>query len=121
MTEHQKETNDLARRHISPIKVWVTENEKERLALHAAQAGLSLSGYLRTAGLHHTMTSRCDLNAVQDLGRINGDLGRIAGLLKLWLSTKRGEGAPPFHVEKLMNDFRTQQTALTALMQRVLK
>ncbi|WP_419204453.1 hypothetical protein [Bordetella trematum] len=35
MTEHQKETNDLARRHISPIKVWVTENEKERITLHA--------------------------------------------------------------------------------------
>ena len=34
-----------------------------------------------------------DLNAVADLAKINGNLGRVAGLLKIWLAEKCGQGA----------------------------
>lgn len=57
-----------------------------------AQAGLSLSTYLLAAGLNHPIRSVADLDAVADLVRVNGDLGRVAGLLKLWLAEKRGQG-----------------------------
>ncbi|MDT9146284.1 hypothetical protein RSW78_27030, partial [Escherichia coli] len=53
-----------------------------------------------------------DLMAVADLGKVNGDLGRVAGLLKLWLADHRGFGAKPADVEAMMNDFRELQARL---------
>lgn len=83
------------RREVPPMKVWVTDDEKAEIADRAAQAGLSLSAYLLAAGLHHPIRSRVDLTAVGDLAKVNGDLGRVAGLLKLWLAEKRGQGTRP--------------------------
>jgi len=55
----------------------------------AAKSGSSISAYLRAVGLNHPIRSVLDLKAVADLVRVNGDLGRVAGLLKLWLAEKR--------------------------------
>ncbi|EPN2681261.1 plasmid mobilization protein [Escherichia coli] len=109
------------RRQVPPIKVWVTDSEKAEIADRAAQAGLSLSAYLLAAGLNHPIRSVLDLRAVAELGKVNGDLGRVAGLLKLWLAEKRGQGARPVDVEAMMNDFRTLQTELHAIMTRAVK
>ncbi len=109
------------RRQVPPIKVWVTDSEKAEIADRAAQAGLSLSAYLLAAGLNHPIRSVLDLRAVAELGKVNGDLGRVAGLLKLWLAEKRGQGARPVDVEAMMNDFRALQTELHAIMTRAVK
>jgi len=122
--ETSKETSkqaDRPRRKVPPIKVWVTDTEKAELTERAAQAGLSLSAYMLAAGLNHPIRSVYDLRAVADLGKVNGDLGRVAGLLKLWLAEKRGQGAHPVAVERLMADFRALQTELSAIMRRALK
>ncbi|EKG8784211.1 CopG family transcriptional regulator [Salmonella enterica] len=103
------------------IEVWVTPDEKAELADRAAQGGLSLSAYLRAAGMNHPIRSVLDLRAVAELGKVNGDLGRVAGLLKLWLAEKRGQGARPVDVEAMMNDFRALQTELHAIMTRAVK
>jgi hypothetical protein len=101
--------------------VWVTEGELAELADRADQAGMSRSAYLRTAGLNHKIRSVYDLQAVGDMGKVNGDLGRIAGLLKLWLADHRGFGAKPAEVEKMMRDFRALQAELSAVMGRALR
>lgn len=101
--------------------MWVTDAEKAEIADRAAQAGLSLSAYMLAAGLNHLIRSVYDPKAVADLGRVNGDLGRVAGLLKLWLAEKRGQGAQPFDVEKIMGDFRAMQTELSIIMRAALK
>lgn len=101
------------------IEVWVTPDEKAELADRAALGGLSLSAYLRAAGLNHPIRSVADLEAVADLVRVNGDLGRVAGLLKLWLAEKRGQGARPVDVEAMMKDFRILQGQVREVMARV--
>lgn len=101
------------------IKVWVNNDEKAELADRAAQAGLSLSAYMKVAGLNAPIRARSDLSAVTDLVRVNGDLGRVAGLLKLWLAEKRGHGARPVDVEAMMKDFRALQEELRSIMIRV--
>jgi hypothetical protein len=103
------------------IEVWMTLDERAEIAERAAQSGLSLSAYMRAAGLNHPIRSVYDLKAVVDLGRVNGDLGRVAGLLKLWLAEKRGQGARPSDVEKMMDDFRSLQTELSTIMRKALK
>lgn len=104
-----------------PIKVWVTDDERAEILRLAAAANLSLSAYLRAAGLNHRVRSILDIEAVNELAKVNGDLGRVAGLLKLWLAEKRGIGADPKHVEKMMDDFRRLQTQVHQVMGKVIR
>jgi hypothetical protein len=81
-TENKKAT----RKGTNPINVWVTPEEKAEIESLANQAGLSTSAYLRTLGLGYAPKSIVDNQQVMELARINGDLGRLGGLLKLWLT-----------------------------------
>ncbi|MHA6231118.1 hypothetical protein [Pseudomonas fluorescens group sp. PF-69] len=60
-----------------------------------------------------------DLAAVADLAKVNGDLGRVAGLLKLWFAEKRGQGAKSIDVEAMMMNFRVLQAQVLDLMSRI--
>lgn len=114
-----KEGTVRPRREVPPVKVWVTDDEKSEVAERAVKAGLSMSAYLLTAGLNHETRSVLDLHAVKDLVQVNGDLGRVAGLLKLWLAEKRGEGAPTVDVNAMMSEFRELQGQVRAIMSKV--
>ncbi|HHL3407133.1 TPA: CopG family transcriptional regulator [Klebsiella pneumoniae] len=107
------------RRRGKPIEVWVTDEEKEAITERAEQAGMSRSGYLRALGLNSPVRSVVDLQAVADLGKVNGDLGRVAGLLKLWLAEKRGQGAKPIDVERVMIEFRELQAQIREKMSAI--
>lgn len=103
------------------IEVWVNQDEKDELAARADQAKMSLSSFMRASGLNAPIRAAADLSAVADLVKVNGDLGRVAGLLKLWLADKRGQGARPIDVESMMFDFRSLQEELRAIMGKVIK
>ena len=74
------------------IEVWVTPEERAEIAARADRAGLSLSAYMRAAGL-----------------------------LKLWLAEKPGQGARQFEVDQMMTEFRTMQAELSGIMGRAVK
>ncbi|ATS74304.1 Protein TraJ [Xanthomonas citri pv. fuscans] len=120
MAEKKKTTYGTRPRN-EYIKVFVTEDEHAELVDRAAQAGMSQSAFLRAVGLNEPIRSVVDLQAVADLGKVNSDLGRVAGLLKLWLAEKRGQGARPVDVEAMMNDFRKLQGEVLAIMSRVVR
>jgi len=107
------------RRRAKPIEVWVTDEEKEAITERAEQAGMSRSGYLRALGLNSPIRLVVDLKAVADLAKVNGDLGRVAGLLKLWLAEKRGQGASPVEVERMMIEFRELQSFIRGKMSAI--
>lgn len=69
-----------------PIKVYCLPEERKQIEAHAKATGLSLTAYLRTIGLGYQVHGILDNKRVEDLARINGDLGRLGGLLKLWLT-----------------------------------
>jgi hypothetical protein len=110
-----KEVRDRKR----PLKVWVTARERTEIEARAAGAGVSISAYLRAAGLNHTLKSVYDLVAVEELAKAGADLGRLGGLLKLWLATKRGEGAPALEVDRLLRETRELQQKMLRVMGRV--
>ncbi|KQQ60724.1 CopG family transcriptional regulator [Pseudomonas sp. Leaf129] len=120
MTGEQPE-KPKARRRGKPIEVWVSDGEKELITARAAEAGLSRSGYLRAVGLNYPIRSVVDLVAVGDLAKVNGDLGRVAGLLKLWLAEKRGHGAKAIDVDTLMIGFRDLQVEAREIMGLIVK
>lgn len=108
-----------ARRRGKPIEVWVTDDEKEAITKCAEEAGMSRSGYLRALGLNTPIRSVVDLKAVAELAKVNGDLGRVAGLLKLWLAEKNGQGARPTEVERMMIEFRELQAGIREKMSAI--
>jgi hypothetical protein len=67
-------------RHIV-IKVFATEEEGAEIKRRAASANLSLSAYLRTAGLNLPVRSIIDMKAVTELSKANGGFMRLAALL----------------------------------------
>ena len=69
-----------------PNIVWVTPDEKAAIEEFARQTGRSTSSYLRMLGLGYEPRSIVDNDRVEELAKINGDLGRLGGLLKLWLT-----------------------------------
>ena len=105
----------------SEIKVFVTPEERAQIKALASSANLSLSAYLRAAGLNRDIRSVLDVKAVEEMAKVNGDLGRVAGILKLWLATKKGEGAHPREVEKMMKEFRELQKQSHEIMGRMLR
>jgi hypothetical protein len=75
------------RRESSRIKVLVTPEEKAAIAAKADAHSLSISSYLRRLGLALPVESTIDQRAILDLVKINADLGRLGGLIKMWLTT----------------------------------
>ena len=68
------------------LRVPVAPEEETQIKSLAYAAGLSVAAYLRNVGLGYKVTGIVDNRRVEDLARINGDLGRLGGLLKLWLT-----------------------------------
>ncbi len=89
------------------LRVPVLPVEKETIERQAKQAGMSVARYLREVGQGYPIRGIVDYEQVRELARINGDLGRLGGLLKWWLT----------------NDERTAQfgeSTILAVLDRIL-
>jgi hypothetical protein len=74
------------RRDATPIYVRVSAEEKAQLQAIAEACSCSVPALLRHTALGHQVKSTLDHQAVMELSRLRGDLGRMGGLLKLWLT-----------------------------------
>lgn len=83
MQDASKPTGHRRRQH---LRVPVFPEEKAVIQHHAGQAGLSVARFLREVGQGYRIQGVVDYLQVRELARINGDLGRLGGLLKLWLT-----------------------------------
>ena len=80
------EKKTSTRKHGRHLRVPVLPDEESKIKSNAANVGLSISEYLRRLGLGYSIQSVVDKNYILELAKINGDLGRLGGLLKLWLT-----------------------------------
>ena len=80
------ESNDTTRKEFRAVKVYFTADEREEIGTKAKAADMSLSQYLARVGLGFELRPPADREQAQELARINADLGRLGGLLKLWLT-----------------------------------
>jgi hypothetical protein len=110
-----KETRDRR----CPLRVVVSDSERSRIEDRAQAAGLSVSAYLRTAGLCHPIRSAFDHEAVVELARVNGDQGRLGGLLKFWLAERPSIGAPELDVRLLLERIAELQGRLAEIAGRI--
>jgi mobilization protein NikA len=104
--EIEKGKNQHTRKHGIHLRVPVLPEEETLIKKNAERAGLTVAAYLRNVGMGYEIRGIVDNNEVERLAKINGDLGRLGGLLKLWLT----------------NDIRTAQfgeTTIRAALARI--
>jgi hypothetical protein len=99
-------------RRTQAIAVWVRPAERAKIQRLAASSGLSMSVYLKTLGLAYEPKSVLDAERVGDLLKACGDLGRLGGLLKLWLLEKPGQGASAEQVRRLLEQIQEAREAI---------
>jgi hypothetical protein len=110
------------RKDSQPIKVYCFPEERETIEQQARSTGLSKSSYLLRVGMGYPIRSIVDNHQVEELVKINGDLGRLGGLLKLWLSNgKPAPGIDARILRETLQKIDTTQDQMVALMQRVLR
>ena len=76
----------LSPRRSKHLRVPVFPDEEQEVKRLAVASGLPVAAYLRNVGLGYRVSGILDYKRVEELARINGDLGRLGGLLKLWLT-----------------------------------
>ena len=76
----------MTRKNSTAIRVYCLPEERNLIASKARAAGLSIAAYLRNVGMGYQIRGIIDNAEVEKLAKINGDLGRLGGLLKLWLT-----------------------------------
>ena len=64
----------------------VFPEEAEAIEAQARAVGLTVAAYLRAVGAGYQPRAVVDRDRIDERLRINGDLGRLGGLLKLFLS-----------------------------------
>ncbi len=74
------------RRRDRSVQFRATAEEVAAITAQARAVGLSVGAYLRAVGTGYQPRSVVDRDQVDAMLRVNGDLGRLGGLLKLWLS-----------------------------------
>jgi hypothetical protein len=99
-------------RRTQAIAVWVRPAERAKIQRLAASSGLSMSVYLKTLGLAYEPKSVLDAERVGDLLKACGNLGRLGGLLKLWLVEKPGQGAAEEEVRHLLEQIQEAREAI---------
>jgi hypothetical protein len=71
---------------------------------------------MRRLALGYRPESIVDSRTMLELMRVRGDLGRLGGLLKLWLVEQPGAGAPEMDVRHVLNGALDLQGEVTKLL-----
>ena len=108
------------RERLRPLRVVVSQSERREIEGRAAAASLSVSAYLRAAGMGASFRSAASSHEqVVALAKVNADQGRLGGLLKLWLSEQPGQGATVRDVRALLDLISEAQGKLADAASRV--
>jgi len=87
-TAAQAEAPLKRRRKRLMLSVWALPEEKAVVDERAKEHGLSTSSFLLQLGMGSEPQATLDQEAVQTLAKLNGDQGRLGGLLKLLLTNE---------------------------------
>jgi len=79
------------RRRPELIQVRVTQEEKEMIKQRAGScAGSTMAHYLRSLGLGLRVKTKADLGVAHQLIKLSADMGRVGGLIKLFIAERKG-------------------------------
>lgn len=99
------------------LRVPVLPEEEEGIKENAEKAGLSIAEYLRRLGLGFPVKSKIDEQNILELVKINADLGRLGGLLKLWLGNDKRTAN--FNIETIRTLLKKIESTQATLLKKV--
>ncbi|EOC0478875.1 conjugal transfer transcriptional regulator TraJ [Cronobacter turicensis] len=109
------------RKHGKHIRVPVLPDEEAIIKANAEASGLSTASFIRKVAMGYQVESIVDIKQVSELSRVNGDLGRLGGLLKLWLANDpRTANFSPSLIKTLLNKIESTQQELMNIMEKIL-
>ncbi|WP_413486052.1 conjugal transfer transcriptional regulator TraJ [Shewanella baltica] len=118
----QKKEQTVTRRGTTPIKVYCLPEEKALIEANAAAAGKSVSSFLLAVGQGYQVTGIVDAKQVREMAKISGDLGRLGGLLKWWLTDDaRVANFTPETIRTVLSKIEDTQIELGAVMSKVIR
>jgi hypothetical protein len=104
------------------LRVPVLPEEALAIKAQAQAVGLPVAAYLRNVGLGIEVRSVLDYQRIEELARINADLGRLGGLLKLWLTNDEWlRQVKARELRAVLNKIEANQEAMRAIMQTVVR
>ena len=96
------------RRRPELIQVRVTKEEKEMIKRRAEScASGTTAHYLRALGLDSGIKTKVDLDVAHQLVKLSADMGRVGGLVKLFIAERKGRttaadfGVMNYYIERL--------------------
>jgi len=98
------------------IEVWCDDNEFALIRASAQNSNLSNSEFLRNLGKGHEPKCAFDKEAIHELAKVHANQGQLGGLLKLWLSEKKGQGASVKNVRALLQEIESLQLTIAKLV-----
>ena len=113
-----------SRQRVQPLKVWPLPAEAEAIESNAGNLGLPVSAYLRTLGLNYQPKTILDSKAIIELAKVNGDLGRLGGLLKMFLTNDEkvkllGKEQTALKIDALLGEIQSTQALLLETVNKV--
>ena len=95
------------------LRVPVSAAEEQAIKSKARDTGLSVAKFMREISLGYTVKSVIDHQQVEKLLKVNGDLGRVGGLLKMWLTNDvRIKITSKAEIEETLFSIRTTQNKM---------
>lgn len=112
----------VTRKGSLPIKVYCLPEEMEAISANAEAAGMSLSSFLLAIGQGYRVTGVTDYERVRELAKINGDLGRLGGLLKWWLTDdEKAAGFDCQAIRQLLARIEANQEEMAQVMKQIVR
>lgn len=110
-----KTKNSQRRNELAPIKVYCNFEQRALIQSLAARCDMSLSTFmLKIATSKNPLHEKKEHEELKNLLKINADLGRLGGLLKLWLSSsdRRSQLVGKGALHNLLGEISGTQCAL---------
>lgn len=119
ITMNNSETR-LSRKHVRRLRIPVLPEEEQIIKENAAHAGLATAVYLRRLALGYEIKSSIDQQHIIELSKINADLGRLGGLLKLWLTNdERLAHIEPKTITVVLERIKATQAAMLEVVNKL--
>lgn len=110
----------VTRKNGRHLRVPVLPQEEELIKANAIKAGLTTAEYLRRLGLNYPIKSVVDKEHILQLAKINADMGRLGGLLKLWLGNdRRLENINPKNIAMVLDSIKENQGRMLSLVKKL--
>lgn len=102
------------------MAVRLSPAEVETISERSRLVGMAPSTFLREVALGHEPASLLDREAVHELATLRAELGRLGGLLKMWLSnSERTQIGVAMRVPETLDGIRRSEGAILDAIKRL--